>query len=124
MIVAGIIIVLAWVPGVEIHKFHPLGFDFEADSQLSAWGLLLTVLIYYIARFGADCWTDYKIWYGTYSGNLREMKTNPGAARTNPASLSAAVLNKHFWFWDFSPPAIMAIIGAIAAITEIKSLIP
>ena len=39
MVAAGVILVLAYVPGIEIQKFSPLGFDFSEGGELSVWGL-------------------------------------------------------------------------------------
>tara|TARA_B100000315_G_scaffold236682_1_gene252731 strand:- start:3169 stop:3510 length:342 start_codon:yes stop_codon:yes gene_type:complete len=113
MIAAGVIIVLACVPGVEIEKFQPLGFEFNTDSKLSAWGLLLAVLSYNAARFGADCWIDYNIW------SRDHLTQNPSHSINRDIKMT----QKYFWIWDFAPPLVMAIIGLFGAIKEIVKLI-
>ena len=59
---AGVILVLAWVPGIEITKFHPMDYTFTEGSELSVWSLLAGVMIYYSLRFAKDCHTDYPPW--------------------------------------------------------------
>ena len=123
MIAAGIIIVLAWFPGADIENFQPLGFEFDAKSKLSAWVLLLLVLVYYILRFGADCRIDYKIWFKSYAANMALSKDKTKITTPDAVGEDALLFKKHFWVWDFSPPAFMAIAGVIAAGREITALV-
>ena len=60
-IAAGVILVLAWAPGIDIDSFKPLGFEFKPGSKgkLSTWCLLLGVLVYYFFRFCVDARIDY-----------------------------------------------------------------
>ncbi len=60
-IAAGVILVLALAPGIDIVRFKPLGFEFKPGSKgkLSTWYLLLGVLVYYYFRFCVDARIDY-----------------------------------------------------------------
>ncbi len=53
MATAGVILVLAWVPGIEISAFEPFGFVIgdAPGGELSIWWLLGGVLVYYFVRF-------------------------------------------------------------------------
>ena len=64
MAIGGVILVLAWVPGIKIEQFEPFGFDFTnaRGSLLSVWWLLAGILGYYFVRFCIDFWVDYLEW--------------------------------------------------------------
>ncbi len=66
MAAASVILVLAWVPYIEITRFKPLEFDIKEGGELSVWGILASILVYYAIRFCADCWTDYSGWKDSY----------------------------------------------------------
>ena len=113
MAVAGVIVVLAWVPYIEIRSFKPLGFDIKEGGELSVWGILAGVLVYYAIRFSADCYIDYKGWIDTYGG---QVSASPGGtARSKPFNQHVRRLRMKFWVWDVAPPALMflAALGAV-----------
>ena len=58
---AVVILVLAWVPGIEVSEFEPFGFVVrEAPSaELSIWCLLTGILVYYFVRFLVSLRIDY-----------------------------------------------------------------
>ncbi len=64
MVAASVILVLAWVPGIDIEKFKPFGFEFTAESGslLSVWCLLAGILVYYFVRFSVDVTVDFLAW--------------------------------------------------------------
>jgi len=64
MATSAVILVLAWVPGINIEQFKPLGFDFSAarGSMFSVWCLLAGILVYYFVRFCVDLWVDFLEW--------------------------------------------------------------
>jgi hypothetical protein len=55
-------VVLAWVPEVDIEKFKPFGLEVSAGSALSIWALLSCVLIYYFANFMFTSWIERRSW--------------------------------------------------------------
>ncbi len=121
MAAAGVILVLAYVPYIRIEKFAPLGFDFSEGGELSVWGLLTTVLVYYAIRFCADCWVDYKGWRDTYRG-----------ARADPPEVlrSEYVFARHtsrlrmkFWVLDVAPPALMFLAALFATYQQVAPLV-
>ena len=121
MAAAGVILVLAWVPHIEITKFEPLGFKISEDGKLSIWGLLAFVLVYYAVRFSADCWVDYKGWRDTYGGQVSASRG--GAARSKPFNQHVRRLNKKFWWLDIGPPAVLFLLALIATYQKIAPLV-
>ena len=117
MAAAGVILVLAWVPGIEITDFEPLGFDISDGQELSIWFILAGLLVYYATRFGFDCWVDYSGWIDTYKK----------AANAHPTS---DVFNRHarrlkakYWFLDVAPPAIMLLAALGATFQRVVPLV-
>ncbi len=111
MAVAGVIVVLAWVPYIEITSFEPLGFDINEGGELSVWGILAVVLFYYAIRFGVECRVDYTGWIDTYRKSLagggsttREFANNRHVRR----------LKRKFLWLDVAPPAAMFLAALIA----------
>ncbi len=121
MAAASVIVVLAWVPHIEIKKFEPLGFDFSEGGELSVWGLLVAVLVYYAIRFSADCWTDYNGWRGMYrkSLNLAPDDANYG----NVTNRHVRRLNRKCWGLDVTPPALMFVAALAAAYQQVAPLV-
>lgn len=124
MAIAGVMMVLAWVPGIDVDKFEPLGFVFDGKGQLSAWGLFAAVLAYYAVRFAVDCWTDIVPWYAIHRGNITQ--AIKGTASDGPKRRCAAHalrLHRRMWWLDIGVPAAMAVLGEAAASIEIYNLI-
>ena len=121
MAAASVILVLAYVPDIEIKSFSPLGFDFDEGGELSVWGLLAAVLVYYAIRFGADCWTDYSGWKDTY----RKAIAVPSDASRFEYTFNrhARRLNRKFWFWDVTTPAIMCLFALVATYQQVAPLV-
>ncbi len=120
MAVSGVMIVLAWVPGVALRNFGPISFDFAKGGEIAIWGILWVVLVYYAARFGADCWTDYRGWRDTYRGSL-----NVASGEIPPERVfnrHARRLDRKFWFWDVAIPALMFLAALIAAGQQVRAL--
>ncbi len=121
MAVAGVIVVLAWVPYIEITSFKPLGFDIKEGGELSVWGVLAAVLFYYAIRFCADCWTDYNGWRDSYRGHF----SAPPRERSQDEMFNshARRLNRKFWVLDVAPPALMFLVALVAAYLQIARLV-
>ncbi|MCH8113735.1 MAG: hypothetical protein IH905_17585 [Proteobacteria bacterium] len=120
MAAASVILVLAYVPDIEIKSFSPLGFDFNEGGELSVWGLLAAVLVYYAIRFGADCWTDYNGWIDTYREYVAVRVGQP--PRDHAYNLHARRLNRKFWGLDVTPPALMFLAAMFAAYQQVGAL--
>ncbi len=121
MAVASVIVVLAWVPYIEITSFKPLGFDIKEDGELSVWGILASILVYYAIRFCADCWTDYNGWRDTYLGHFR---TPPGPHSQDELLIShARRLNRKFWVWDVALPVLMFLTALVATVQQVAPLV-
>lgn len=116
MAIAGVILVLAWLPGIEITKFEPFGFKFDVGSEISAWFLLFVAMIYYAARFYKDCHTDLSAW-------VSEMIRYEDFGKNSQQYLHALRLRARAWRWDITPPFILSVLATIAAVFEILSLL-
>jgi len=110
MAAAGAIMVLAWVPGIDIEAFNPLGFKIK-DAELPVWGLLFGVLLYYTVRFTVDCITEMTNWYGYYNDGIVNVKIKGNKALEN---LIARRLDTRAKWWDIGLPLAMAAGGIIA----------
>ena len=120
MAVAGVIVVLAWVPYIEITSFEPLGFDIKEGGELSVWGILASILVYYAIRFGAECRTDYSGWKDEFRGDLSgRVKAGSDYAYRRHARR----LNRKFWVLDVAPPALMFLLALVAAVQQILPLV-
>lgn len=109
MAAASVILVLAYLPAIEIGKFKPLGFDFSEGGELSVWGILAVVLFYYAIRFGNDCWTDYNGWIDSHGGNLNVPSDKPRADYVYNRHVRR--LRSRFWGFDVAPPAFMFLVA-------------
>ena len=121
MAAASVILVLAYVPDIEIKNFSPLGFDFNEGGELSVWGLLAGVLVYYAIRSGCEYWTDYKGWKDTYRKSLTNPPTSPRSSQE--FNLHARRLNRKFLFLDVAPPAVMFLLALVATVQQVVPLV-
>ncbi len=120
MAVAGVILVLAWVPYIEIKSFKPLGFDIKEGGELSVWGILASILVYYAIRFSADCWADYNGWRDTYRGHFSAPVRKH--SQDEMFNSHARRLNRKFWFFDVAPPAVMLLLALVATYQQVVPL--
>ena len=121
MAAAGVILVLAYVPDIEIKSFSPLGFDFSEGGELSVWGILAVVLVYYAIRFSADCWTDYNGWRDEHRNAL---KIPPDTPRSEHVfNRHARRLNRRFGVFDVPPPAVMFLTALVATYQQVAPLV-
>lgn len=119
MAVSSVLITLAWVPGIDVAKFHPFGFEFTDDSLLSAWLLLLAVLLYYAVRFWVDNRVDYAAWWDQYGPNCSPPRPEEGGLYNK----QIVRLNKRYKMWDRGLPYTFAAIALIATVSEIWPLL-
>ncbi len=121
MAAASVILVLAWVPYIEIKSFSPLGFDFSEGGELSVWGILAVVLVYYAIRFSADCWTDYNGWRDEHR---KALKIPPDTPRSeHHFARHAKRLRMRFWLLDVLPPALMLLAALVATYQQVAPLV-
>ncbi len=121
MAAASVILVLAYVPDIEIKSFSPLGFNFNEGGELSVWGILAGILVYYAIRSGYEYWTDYSGWKDTYRKSL---KIPPTATRPSEEfNRHARRLNRKFWVLDVAPPAVMFLAALVATVQQIAPLV-
>ena len=121
MAAAGVILVLAYVPYIQIKNFAPLGFDFKEGGEMSVWSLLAAVLVYYATRFGVECRVDYSGWRDTYRGHFGTPPGEPSQAEL--FNRHARRLNRKFWFLDVAPPGLMFLAALVAAYQQLAPLV-
>ena len=121
MATASVILVLAYVPDIEIKSFSPLGFDFNEGGELSVWGILAGVLVYYAIRFSYDCWTDYTGWIDTYRSRLTISSTVSQAGQE--FSRHVRRLNRKFWIMDVAPPLLLFLVALVATVQQAAPLV-
>ena len=121
MVAASVILVLAWVPYIEITSFEPLGFDINEGGELSVWGILAVVLVYYAIRFGFDCRVDYAGWIDEYRKALSVPPEKPRSEHV--FNRHARRLKRKFWFMDVAPPALMFLAALVAAYQQVRALV-
>ncbi len=121
MAAASVVLVLAWIPYIDIKSFSPLGFDIKKGGELSVWGILAGVLIYYAIRFGYECWADYSGWIDTYRHNIDD---DSGEDRRGNADgrQTKRLLNK-FWRLDVAPPTLMFLAALFATYQQVDPLV-
>ncbi len=121
MAAASVILVLAWVPYIEIKSFKPLGFDFNEGGELSVWGILAVVLVYYAVRSCYEYWMDYNGWMDTYRVWLG---IAAGTANYDKAHIRhVRRLKRKFWFMDVAPPALMFPFVLVATYQQLAPLV-
>lgn len=124
MAIAGALVVLAWLPGVEVKDFHPFGFTFDGRSLLSFWSLITFVLFYYAVRFVVDAWTDFKPWMDVFRGQVIRSKSEGGqGVHQQNADRQAMRIYRRFVWLDFALPMAFFCIGLVAAIDELRCLL-
>ena len=138
----GVILVLAWVPGIDIEQFKPLGFDFSAEKRnmLSVWWLLLGILVYYFIRFCVDVRIDYlksnptrkedfEIWQGL-KRKARKAEETKGAMRDESREAKTAEMRpkiidaRKFLFLEVRLPIIVSLAAAMTALIQIVAYWP
>ena len=63
MWLSSVILVLAYVPYIEIDKFQPLGLNLSEGGETAIWGILGAVLIYYALQFYVAGVLDFRVWH-------------------------------------------------------------
>ncbi len=121
--ISGTIIVLAWVPDIDIQDFEPLGFVINEGGAKSMWGILIVVLSYYFFQLIIGAWHDFKEWTGANSFRLRYIAISSDNKDTISTRRHVAALTRRALGLDIVFPLIAFIFALVAAITEIKALL-
>lgn len=140
MATAGVVIVLAWVPEIDVGRFHPFGFDFLTGGKLSAWSVLCAVLVYYFGSFGFAAAIDIPEWHRQQAGELSRLTQNLAAMRASSRegnenarqSAAASVRTQRvlrftrwrLWWLDLGLPAAMFVAALSATISRLAALWP
>ena len=127
MATSGVIVVLAWVPEIDVEKFKPFGFEISSGGALSIWGVLCAVLVYYFASFIFDSCIDIPVWRDEQKANLVLLRRVKEGLSHNPDELSAVKSTQHtLWrLWvDLGAPTGLFIAAMTAAILRIVDLWP
>jgi hypothetical protein len=122
-------VVLAWVPGVDIKKFEPFGFEISADSALSIWALLSCVLIYYFANFMFTSLIERRSWNLEHVVEFKKFRGrhNPEVHRNDQLDPKTSwdIQSFEWRLWaDMGPPIILFIAALVAAISSMVKLWP
>ena len=127
MAVAGVIVVLAWVPYIELTSFKPLGFDIKKGGELSVWGILAVVLVYYAFRSAWEYYVDYRSWIDTYGarGTIMDQEADPRDFEPirDARRVKSRRLKFKFWVLDVAPPALMFLVALVAAFQQVAPLV-
>ena len=139
-IAAGTILVLAWVPGIDIDKFKPLGFDISESpsAELSFWCILFGVLAFYFVRFSISLRIDYldhKTHMTAHFSARRNMRSQRRTAIEHSdaddladakAKLSTTRWNHNeicqFYILDAGLPVGLFVLAAVATVMQISAL--
>lgn len=136
MAIAGTIIVLAWVPEIEVEKFEPFGFEISAGEALPIWGVLCAVLIYYFISFMFAAWVDIPFWRHEERTNLTALRSALAEKRqalgTNAETQNKAALRNtralRFSQWrmwaDVGAATVLSILAMGAGFSRIVGLWP
>lgn len=84
MATAGAMMVLAWVPEINIERFEPFGLIVSPGGAFSIWGVLCAVLIYYFANFALGAWGDNPSWRRNRETELAHLDELLGLHRPDP----------------------------------------
>lgn len=130
MATSGVIVVLAWVPGIEIDRFKPFGFDFSDGGALAFWCVLFVVMFYYFISFVIGAAINIHLWMSD-PGGLKvkwaegaDKKPIIGAGFVRAVSLrDVRFTNWRMWF-DVGTPTVMLIAAMVAAVPRIVDLWP
>ena len=133
MATAGAMIVLAWMPEINIEKFEPFGLVISPGAAFSIWGVLCTVLIYYFANFTLGAWGDNPSWGRQREPELEQLDLLLGLHRPGPgpfASTPGAGGRRQWRYgrWrigaDAVAPCVMFAVALWAAILRLAELWP
>jgi len=123
MALSSVILVLAYVPYIEVSKFKPLGFDLSVGGEISIWGILGIILLYYAFQFGVAAWLDYRVWI--YSNPAKfppdNMERRP-AERLSEEQKQRGYVLRRFIFLDVVIPTVLFLVAIIACGQEIYPL--
>ena len=126
VLVAGVVIlVLAYVPYINVETFKPMGFDPDKGGAMSVWGILVAVLVYYGLQFGFGCRIEYLAWARTYKpldqfGKKRAFKQGLPADQREKAEASL----RRFWWLDVGLPVVCLLVALPTAGWQIYQLWP
>ncbi|MCH9018987.1 MAG: hypothetical protein IIA73_01285 [Proteobacteria bacterium] len=137
---ASVILVLAWVPGIEISEFEPFGFVIgdAPGGELSIWCLLTGILVYYFIRFSVSLRIDYLANSRFIRGYFKDLQTykndlQRGIERKDPSRIKNAKKNIsgktsdrvqvwQFYIFEAGMPVALFAFAAFAAYVEIGTL--
>lgn len=115
--VSSTILVLAWVPNIDICDFSPLGFKVTGEGALSLWGILTAVLGYYLIHFVVGCMIDFKMWTGSNGFIFWAGNNGP----TSPI-YHIAVMTRHALILDIFIPIATFLAAEYAVISRVKGI--
>ncbi len=109
--VSAIILVLAYVPYIDVTTFKPLGFDLEKGGEISVWGILAAVLFYYGAQFVSGCWIEYPAWIRSLTPGDKAYSNPDQTAAREDYVFAVKGSRRRFWGLDLGFP-VLALVAA------------
>jgi hypothetical protein len=125
MAAGGVILVLAWVPGIDLKGFEPLGFKFKpgSDAEFSLWCLLAGILVYYGVRFAILAAVDFTGKDPSFKPTVmpRSWWNINGII---PERLAYAIEKMQFYIFDIIIPLFVTIAAFATVVWKIGALWP
>ena len=121
-VVSAVMVVLAWVPDIEIERFQVFGFDFKEGGQLSVWGILCVVLLYYFVNFIFTSAVDEALWQ--HKEDTKELRMLADGQGRIDIQQRAERFGKYRRWFDLYFPIAMFMLAAIAAVWKIAEYWP
>ncbi len=119
MTVAGVIMVLAWVPGWNLATLNPFGFMIDAMTVLSIWCVLSGVLAYFTIRLFIGVQGQLPPWLKHFDGLIKKFKDGD---RTPVPDAVGRMALRAVWTGKFLP-LLVAAFGLVVALSEILPLV-
>lgn len=116
--IAGIIFVLAWVPGWNLTTLNPFGFKVDVMTALSIWCLLSGALTYFTARLFIGVQAQLPSWLQHFEVLLKKFEAGD---RTPVPDAVGRMARRAVWIDKFLP-LLMAISSLVVALSEILPL--
>ncbi|MBT3559373.1 MAG: hypothetical protein HN644_01185 [Rhodospirillales bacterium] len=119
MTVAGIILVLAWIPGWDLLTLDPFGYKIDVTMALLIWALLSGILVYFTFHLYTGVQAQLPAWLKHFAVHLEKFENGD---RTPIPDAIGHMARRALWSGK-SLPLLTATIALIVAISEILPLI-
>ncbi len=104
--VSAVILVLAYVPYIDVETFKPLGFDPAQGGAMSVWGILAGMLVYYGLQFVFGCRIEYLAWIRSYIPMNQFGKRGFKSGMPGDHREKLVASHRRFWWLDLGLPGV------------------